>query len=582
MKKQILLFVFSILFYQFPLNAQNWQWSISGGGTQDQSNGNNREEVTHMATDNKGNIYAVTRVANSGFLNVDGHPITLPANTDATLLFSYTCDGTFRWGKLMQLGDVCALGTDTLGGVYISGMINNNVFFMGDLTDHDADTSWNIYSYDMKFLLLAKLDTLGNKEWIRQPQPDTIYAASPQSYSVDMDVEKDGTVHWMNALTPANYAGTGLILTTNGCHVLRYDRNGNFTGSTPVGLNYAPYSYTPLGYYSDRLNYSKGNNRYIVSGGFGPGDPSLTIGGNNINQPLFLASFDATTGGFNWVHQSSGAWSGIFHKPAIDKQNNIYFVAVLGTGYSFNGYTQTNVYTSLTHQNPFIQKLDPNGNALWSHGSSALGALVPGGVVVSGPEVALTNNYRGPFTWNGSPESFHSTSGTTGVNIALTRFDNTTGNYIKTDTIGGTTTAWEYPFALVADTNRNYFVGGRFEVNLVVNGNQLNTTGGAYDFFVAKFGNPTCGPPGPVGIGTTGSDHSTIKVYPNPASEYLNIENISLHSVLTIYDVLGRKEQSVYCNTEKITIPVSSLHSGIHFVQITNGGTTITKKIRIE
>jgi hypothetical protein len=582
MKKIVFLLSLAFILFHLSSPAQNWQWGMFGGSNNDQLNGPSREEVSHVTTDNHGNVYALSQVNYSNFINVGGHLVSLPSNTVATTLFSYTCDGTFRWGKVLQVRTVSNLATDTLGGVYIGGMINSNSFFSGSFTDYDADTLWDIYSYDMKFLVLLKLDTSGNLQWIRQPQPDTITYASPQSVSIDMNVEKDGTIHWMNALFPANYADTGLVVTNPGCYMLKYDRNGNFTGSTPIGLDYAPSgAYLATGYYNTRFAYSKNNNRYIVTGSSWPGDPALTIGGNAITQMLYVASFDAATGNNNWVHQSSGMNSLITLKPAIDAQNNIFIAGMLGHGFSFNGFTQSNAYTTTPHLTPFIQKMDANGNAIWSRGTSATIQTNPGGIVLSDSVVAVTSSYGGPFKWNSGNETFNSTPSNTGVNILLTRFNRFNGNYMHTDTIASWTDNFEYPAALAADAHANFYVGGKFEASLMVNGNPMYSSGGINDFFLAKFGNATCGPQSPVGLKTM-PDEQSVMVYPNPATSFVTVDHLPLNAELTLSDALGRKLQTVLCLDEKQTLFTAHLRPGIYFIEVKHGNARTTRKIVIE
>ena len=72
-----------------------------------------------------------------------------------------------------------------------------------------------------------------------------------------------------------------------------------------------------------------------------------------------------------------------------------------------------------------------------------------------------------------------------------------------------------------------------------------------------------------------------IKIYPNPTSGELRIENGELRiSSVEVYDVYGRKLQSKIVNLQsKIVIEISNLNSGIYFIKITSETNEIVKKI---
>lgn len=547
-------------------NAQSWQWGLTGGGISD-TYLRSLEQVTHTTTDKHGNVYAVSQITNATYMVVDGHSITLPLNTDATVLFSYSCDGTFRWGKVMQIGKVSGLAADTLGGLYIAGNINSNTFFLGDFDAYDADTLVNIISSAIQTLAMVKLDTLGNKEWIRMPQPDTVAWNSPQSASMDLEVEKDGNIHWLCELTPGNYEGSGLIVNSRGIYVLRYDRNGDLTGNTEMAM-LMPASYVSPG--MAMLNYTKANNRYVITGAYMPGDPALTIGGVNVNQPLYVASFNATTGSSYWLRQSS-AYSTLHAKSVTDAENNIYVSGTLGHGYSFNGFTQNNLYTTIPHLVPFLQKMDENGNAIWTHGTGGTTQINPLGLTLSGQEIAVTGGYGSHFGWDNGTESFFTTSSTSAINIFLTRFNKNTGNYVKTDTLGGTPSGgFEYGFCVAGDRSGNYYVGGKFDINIIFNGSIYYKAGGASDFFLAKFGTGNCS--GSILTGITDADaRQPVSVYPNPAGTVatITLPNALANAAIRLYSITGEKVLDLrgQAGTE-ILLDLSGQSAGMYLLEV--------------
>jgi hypothetical protein len=225
--------------------------------------------------------------------------------------------------------------------------------------------------------------------------------------------------------------------------------------------------------------------------------------------------------------------------------------------------------------------MDANGNALWTQSSSCSSGMSPGPIVLSDSVVAVTMGYGAQFKWNSSSQVFYSTSQTTGINLYLTRFNRFTGNYIHTDTLAGTTAGDEYGLALAADKYANFYIGGRMDNNIVINGYNMYSAGGVYDFFMVKFGNATCGPQSPVGL-KAAPDEQSISVYPNPAASYVTIDHLPLNSEITLTDAPGHKVQTVLCMDEKQTLSTAHLRPGIYFIEVKHGNARMTRKIVIE
>ena len=68
----------------------------------------------------------------------------------------------------------------------------------------------------------------------------------------------------------------------------------------------------------------------------------------------------------------------------------------------------------------------------------------------------------------------------------------------------------------------------------------------------------------------------SLKLYPNPVSNTLNIKGVTSDVSLTFYNVLGK--QVLYRNGLN-QVDVSSLKTGIYFLKITDGNKTYSHKI---
>ncbi len=144
------------------VSAQAWQWGLRGGSInsmhpQSPQDFNN---ITQILTDPIGNIYTLGPVGSVG-VEVNGYPLAaysgyFPAASTDILLSSFKSDGTFRWAKVIggEIHDYGhSLSVDQLGGVYISGRVNNV----------DPYQNYNPIHFDTDTILprAVKSDTLG-------------------------------------------------------------------------------------------------------------------------------------------------------------------------------------------------------------------------------------------------------------------------------------------------------------------------------------------------------------------------------------------------------------------------------------
>ncbi|MBP8066216.1 MAG: hypothetical protein KAY31_01930 [Flavobacterium sp.] len=106
MEKQ--LHTILLLLLTLTAQAQTWQWGKRGGSTDNLAitGTSRREEVIAMATDSQKNIYVLAPVGQT-LLNIDGNPKTnfgdSSSKTDFALS-SFSCDGTYRWSKIIGGG----------------------------------------------------------------------------------------------------------------------------------------------------------------------------------------------------------------------------------------------------------------------------------------------------------------------------------------------------------------------------------------------------------------------------------------------------------------------------------------------
>ena len=71
-------------------------------------------------------------------------------------------------------------------------------------------------------------------------------------------------------------------------------------------------------------------------------------------------------------------------------------------------------------------------------------------------------------------------------------------------------------------------------------------------------------------VGVPSINANSIKVYPNPVTNELNVTFSSEHAKVAIYNILGRKIEEVIVDGTMTTFDVSSYSSGVYFVKVNN------------
>ena len=75
---------------------------------------------------------------------------------------------------------------------------------------------------------------------------------------------------------------------------------------------------------------------------------------------------------------------------------------------------------------------------------------------------------------------------------------------------------------------------------------------------------------------------NTIKLYPNPAENTLNIESQEIIKEIEFYDALGKKAKTITLNKKEATIDISSLAKGNYVVSLITDKGTIKKKLVVK
>ncbi|NPD45643.1 T9SS type A sorting domain-containing protein [Lentimicrobium sp. S6] len=146
-----------------------------------------------------------------------------------------------------------------------------------------------------------------------------------------------------------------------------------------------------------------------------------------------------------------------------------------------------------------------------------------------------------------------------------------------TDETVGTVATWSWDFDMdgTEDSNEQnptfIFEGGDFDVSLTV----TNEAGEGFTTVMENFIHSS-------GVGVNEIAESTFKLYPNPASDVINIQSVNALTSIKIWSISG---QIVYTNEDSSnlqTIDVSSFKKGVFFMELSTETETQIIKIAID
>ncbi|MEE9350352.1 MAG: T9SS type A sorting domain-containing protein [Flavobacteriaceae bacterium] len=564
LRNYLLLASWFLLLGSFPAYAQDWQW-IKDGGSLD---GNPDEQVIDMVTDSDRNVYVISQVGKNG-LTIDGN-VKTNWGDNTTLrdiaLASFSCDGTYRWSKIIGGG-----GVDVVKSVQVDSQ--DNVYVVGRFAGHqDTQTPPRIDNDyimaqsppDARVLFIAKFDKDGVFQWIKRPQAVvTPSTDTPNALPLEMVIDND-IIYWFVSLETGTYANGAFTTGTYTGYrkfVFKYDTSGNFISAITLDFH--------TSYSSIKKLYRNPYNGYYYLMHSKTGGGIITVNGIVRDSASLIACFDSN-GTFLWIRESNttNTWDVVLHGLAFDPSNNIYVAGKMigfSMGINFLGFNiPDDLYPA------FVLKVNPTADTLlWSSYGSTTAENI-GGVLYNNGEVAYTGSATGQNFNFSSSSSLTLNVNTIGQHkeVLFAQFDAQTGSVTKLSKITGDSGNLDYGTAIAVDTNGDYLVGGGFGHYIYdMNGNQNINAGGSSDFFVAKFATGACN-----ALSVDGIEMGSIQLYPNPAKNSISISAKEPISTIAVYTVLGQEVLSKNANLQQAeTVNVSHLTKGTYFIKVQVG-----------
>jgi hypothetical protein len=478
--------ILACLFLVKPLNAQDFDWAKSFGGT-------SSDEGQSISVDALGNVY------NTGYFQgtVDFDPgsgtsILTSLGSDDIFVQKIDAFGNLLWVKSFggtSFDKGLSLNIDALGNVYTTGYFEGTVDF-----DPGTGTS-NHTSTGPRDIFVQKMDSLGNFLWA------TSFGGPSFDVGQSISIDASGNVY-----TTGSFVGTADFdpgagtsnLTSAGSRdifVQKMDASGNFLWAKSFGGTSNDYG--------ESISLDTSGNLYITGYFRGTVDFDPGVGTSNITTAggfdIFVQKMD-TSGNFLWAKSFGGTFDDFGKSISVDALGNVYTTGYFqGTLDSDPGAGTSNL-TSAGSSDIFVQKMDASGNFLWSKsfGSTSIdeGQSISvdtlGNVYTAGSFVGTVDSDPGAGTSNLTSAGSR--------DIFVQKMDSL-GNFLWATSFGGPLS--DVGYSIFVDPLGNVYTTGYFQGTVDFNPGSATanlSSNGGVDIFVQKLSQ--C-------IPTTGTDQQT-------------------------------------------------------------------------
>ncbi len=497
--KKLLLFLF--VYSTISVCAQDFQWSIRGGGKNNMASTSHYNNILAIEHDANDNVYIMGKTA-AGFAEIDGVSLKtyssyLSGATPDIIVASFTKNGDFRWSKIYGPETVGATGLKIVNNlVYVTGF--NFPGFPSDTAYFDNDTA--VYEPlvfqgpQRKSTFLIQYDTSGTFNWLRMPGSDSVSTTSiSECPDIDywMDTQANGEVYWLTWLKRGALRNTAVnTIAQDGIYVLHYSTNGDILNVIDLDMNHEDCERLRGQFNQGGFKRDPRTGEFYVGGTcyyndqFNP-KRSLTIGGDTVKGSMYLAKF-SPTGQLVWLQQSDTTefGSGI-NDFEIDVNSNIYITGTSKPGFTiFNGQTFT---SSETSSGPYILKLDLNGNTIYGKIGANGGSNGSYQIILNGGEFTIVGDTGGLYFEGPNDNDTIKESERSGYDAYIARFDTATGDLIQLKAAKTKFGVASHGYSIGADSEGAYYIGGNYNGQLYLGNDTLFPLGSQRTFFLTKY-----------------------------------------------------------------------------------------------
>lgn len=429
-----------------------WLWATGAGG-------GGEDEAWSVCPDAAGNIYVAGFF--SGVVNFGPWTLGAISGTDA---FVARMSPAGEWLWAISFGGfgnerVNCVCVDPAGSIYLTGSFDNNL----QLPDGPP-----LYSHGGSDAFIARLDPNGFNLWWVQ--------VGGQGNDAGTGIAVDGQG---NAYATGHFEGDAYFISPSDLQSIVAQGESDLYAMKVEAWGWV-----------DWISTAGGPNDDISNGIVVDGAGNAYVAGNFWGNPAFGAHTLANTGWWDafaaklspwgqwlWASQSAGSGSEWCNGIAIDSASNIYIAGGFDLDTSF-GATNL-IHQGWTYQDVFAAKLDSAGNWIWASGAGGINEDWAYGIAAdAGGNVYLTGIFDSAATTFGDT----TLSCLGAADIFAAKLDSL-GNWLWVAQAGGTDNEWSH--SVCVDGNGEVYLAGNFQ-SAVGFGDEVLTTNGVYDIFVAK------------------------------------------------------------------------------------------------
>lgn len=329
-------------------------------------------------------------------------------------------------------------------------------------------------------IMLATFVDAQSIEWL------TSFGAANDQVAYSTNVDNSGNVYttgiFFSSINFETPTGNLTLNSAGGLDIFisKMDSDGNLIWALSFGgsLDEKAYSYVDssgniftIGYFNGTVDFDPGSGTNFLSSA---GDKDIFI--QKLN----------SDGNFIWAKSIGGPSGDIGQSICVDPEGNILTTGIFSGTVDFNPGTGINNFASIGSKGIFIQKLDSNGNYIWTKtfggGSYDYGQKI---TVSPSGNIYTTGYFSGTVDFDPSPGISNSTA--IGSNDVFIQKLESTGNFLWVKTFGGIHD--DRGFSIALDDFENAYVIGFFQDIVDFDpgsGTAYMASQGSIDVFVLK------------------------------------------------------------------------------------------------